>query len=266
VTRLALLAAVVSGASCVPPTVTPIRSITLESHASPSLVILLPGRFDEAEDFARRRFPEIARDAGGSFDLLAVDAHLGYYREGTIAERLETDIIAPARARGYSRIWLAGISMGGLGALIVADLHPESIDGVFLIAPYLGPDDGATAVAAAGGLSRWSPPPGPREALGFSDRIWASAKDLVASPHPVVLAYGRDDKLAGAHDVLAAALPDGRVLRLPGGHDWEPWEEAWRRFVAAGFVENGDAGTFGVASGAEDRAALLHPMKQKSYR
>lgn len=228
-------------AACLPPTVTPIRSVALEDRASASLVVLLPGRFDEAEDFARRRFPEIAREAGGSFDIVAVDAHLGYYREQTIAERLEEDVIAPARARGYARIWLAGISMGGLGALIVSELHPGSVDGVFLIAPYLGPDEGAEAVAAAGGLARWEPPSGPRDALDFPDRIWASAKDLVASPRPVVLAFGRDDKLAATHRVLAAALPEERVLELPGGHDWTPWQEAWRRFVAAGFVENGRA-------------------------
>jgi pimeloyl-ACP methyl ester carboxylesterase len=234
--------------------------VSLEQRPSKSLVVLLPGRFDEAEDFARRRFPEIAREAGGTFDIVAVDAHMGYYQDGAIAERLEQDVIRPARARGYERIWLAGISMGGLGAIIYGDLHPGGVDGVFLIAPYLGPNDGAAAVAAAGGLAAWTPPPGPRDALGFADRIWAGTKDLGGRPQPVVLAYGRDDKLAAAHRVLAAALPPGRVLVLPGGHDWEPWQAAWRSFVEAGFVERGgEAGFSGAAASAPAGETVAPP-------
>lgn len=249
--RILAAAALLLAAACVPRATVPIRTVSLAERPSKSLVVLLPGRFDEAEDFARRRFPEIADEAGGTFDLVAVDAHLGYYRDGAIAARLEADVIRPARARGYERIWLAGISMGGLGAIIYGDLHPGGVDGVFLIAPYLGPDDGATAVAAAGGLSAWTPPPGPRDALGFADRIWAGAKDLVGRPQPVVLACGRDDKLATTHRVLAAALPPDRVLVLPGGHDWEPWQAAWRAFVEAGFVERGNgAGFSGAAASA----------------
>ena len=242
--RILAAAALLLAAACVPRAVVPIRTVSLEQRPSKSLVVLLPGRFDEAEDFARRRFPEIAREAGGTFDIVAVDAHMGYYKDGAIAERLEQDVIRPARARGYERIWLVGISMGGLGAIIYGDLHPGGVDGVFLIAPYLGPDDGAAAVAAAGGLAAWTPPPGPRDALGFADRIWAGTKDLVARPQAVVLAYGRDDKLAAAHRELAAALPPGRVLVLPGSHDWEPWQAAWRSFVEAGFVEQGGAAGF----------------------
>lgn len=246
-------------ACCVPRATVPIRTVSLEQRPSKSLVVLLPGRFDEAEDFARRRFAEIAREAGGTFDLVAVDAHLGYYRDGAIAERLEQDVIRPARARGYERIWLAGISMGGLGAIIYGDLHPGGVEGVFLIAPYLGPDDGAAAVAAAGGLAAWTPPPGPRDALGFADRVWAGAKDLVGRPQPVVLAYGRDDKLAAAHRVLAAALPPERVLVLPGGHDWEPWQAAWRSFVEAGFVERGGGARFSGAAASAPGAGSAQP-------
>ncbi|MCU0231567.1 MAG: lysophospholipase [Acidobacteria bacterium] len=255
----AAAAALLLAASCVPRATVPIRAVSLEQRPSKSLVVLLPGRFDEAEDFARRRFPEIAREAGGTFDIVAVDAHLGYYRDGAIAERLEEDVIRPARARGYERIWLAGISMGGLGAIIYGDLHPGGVDGVFLIAPYLGPDDGAAVIAAAGGLAAWTPPPGPRDTLGFADRIWVGAKDMVGRPQPVVLAYGRDDKLAATHRVLAAALPPGRVLVLPGGHDWEPWQAAWRQFVEAGFVEQGGEAGFSGAAASAPAAGSAHP-------
>jgi pimeloyl-ACP methyl ester carboxylesterase len=200
------------------------------------LVVLLPGRFDDADDFRKRRFPEIAREAGATFDLTAVDAHVGYYAGGRVAERLEDDVVLPARRAGYRRVWLAGISMGGLGALIYADRYPGGVDGIFLIAPYLGETEAARAVRAAGGLEAWTPPPVAREEMEFSERIWAAAREVVEGNTSVLLAFGTDDALAPQHEVLAAALPAERVDRFPGGHAWEPWLQAWRRFAASGIA------------------------------
>jgi hypothetical protein len=48
---------------------------------------------------------------------------------------------------------------------------------------------------------------------------------------PIYLAYGHGDRFAGAHRMLAAILPDDRIIALEGGHDWQSWEELWRRLV-----------------------------------
>ncbi len=75
-----------------------------------------------------------------------------------------------------------------------------------------------------------------------------------------MLAYGHDDKLAASHRVLAAALPPRRVLVVPGGHDWEPWQAAWRQFVEAGFVERGaEAGFSGAAASSPAREPAAPP-------
>lgn len=206
----------------------------LARAGSDTLVVLLPGRFDDADDFRKRRFAEIAREEGAAFDVTAADAHIGYYAGGRVAERLEDDVVLPARRAGYRRVWLAGISMGGLGALIYAERYPSGVDGIFLIAPYLGEAEAADAVRAAGGLERWTPPPVAREAMEFSERVWAAAREVLEGDTTVLLAFGTDDALAPQHEVLAAALPGDRVDRLPGGHAWEPWLQAWRRFAASG--------------------------------
>ena len=47
-------------------------------------------------------------------------------------------MIAPARARGYAGVWLAGASMGGMGTLLYERSRPGELDGLVLLAPYLG--------------------------------------------------------------------------------------------------------------------------------
>ena len=49
--------------------------------------------------------------------MTVADIHLSYYITRTAIQRLREDVILPARASGYKRISLAGISLGGLGAL-----------------------------------------------------------------------------------------------------------------------------------------------------
>jgi hypothetical protein len=42
-------------------------------------------------------------------DLVAVDAHLGYYYKRTIIDRLREDVLVPAKVQGYRRIVVVGI-------------------------------------------------------------------------------------------------------------------------------------------------------------
>src|SRR3546814_2428360 len=71
-------------------------------------------------------------------DVLLTSATFAYYKERNIVERLQQDIIAPARAQGYQHIWLAGASIGGMGVLFYEHEHPGELDGLVLLAPWLG--------------------------------------------------------------------------------------------------------------------------------
>jgi len=205
------------------------------------LLVMLPGRGMSLDELEQQGFPAAVFAAGLAVDVLLVDAHAGYYKDRSILERLRLDVIAPARAAGKTSIWLAGISLGGLGALLYADAHPGDIDGVLVLAPYLGELDTAAAVARAGGLSQWRAPeampgPLPDDAIGL--QAWRSAQGLVrpaasAPRPPVFLGWGLSDRFAPAEQVLAEALPKARVFTAPGGHDWDPWLGLWRRMLAA---------------------------------
>src|ERR1043166_3972358 len=75
------------------PTVVPLRTLDIPaaSQAARCLVVFLPGRGDLPEDFFRQGFDRELRAAGSSCEVVAVDAHLGYYFERSIDQRLRED-------------------------------------------------------------------------------------------------------------------------------------------------------------------------------
>ena len=200
--------------------------------AGGDLVVFLPGRGDRAEDFEERGFLAAARKAGLEADVLAVDAHLAYYYKRVITQRLWEDVILPARARGYRRLFAVGISLGGLGAITLADEHPDAVAGLFVLAPYLGEPELAREIEAAGGLARWSGEASEGDFRG----VWGFLRGYAAGEArpPLWLAYGESDRYAYGHRLLAAALPKERVLVTAGGHDWKAWDRLWSEFLARG--------------------------------
>ena len=127
-----------------------------QGHAR-TLVIMLPGAGDRVGIYDERGFVAAMRDSGMDVDMLEVDAHYRYYKTRTLLERMDKDVLAPNRG-AYEEIWVVGISMGGLGALLTAMTFPEDIDGLVLIAPYMGRRKVLEQIADAGGLAKWQPP------------------------------------------------------------------------------------------------------------
>ena len=200
--------------------------------AAGDLVVFLPGRGDRAEDFEGHGFLAAARKAGLEADVVAVDAHLAYYYKRVIADRLWEDVVLPARARGYRRLFVVGISLGGLGAITLAQEHPDAVAGLFVLAPYLGEPELTREIEAAGGLARWPGAPSERDFRG----VWGFLRGYAAGEArpPLWLAYGESDRYAYGHRLLASALPKDRVLVTAGGHDWTAWDRLWAEFLARG--------------------------------
>jgi pimeloyl-ACP methyl ester carboxylesterase len=228
--------ALLAGCVRLRPATVPLRTVSYPGSGQPrTLVIFLTGRRDSPEDFGREHFPEIAARAGVKADMIAVDAHLAYYYNRTIVERLREDVIAPARRR-YDRIWLVGISIGGTGALLYADQHPEDVNGLVLFAPYLGDDPLIREIAAAGGIRGWRPPE-PLAPDDFQRRVWVWLKGYESGSEgrpPLYLGWGRSDGFAKANGMAAQVLPPGHVFTAPGGHGWRAWRDLWAQFVRTG--------------------------------
>lgn len=202
-----------------------------------TLIVLLPGRFDAPDDFLKQGFIDALRARRIDADVIMPDLHFGYYREKSVVVRLHADAIDAARARGYAQIWLAGVSLGGLGSLLYAQEHAERLRGMLLIAPYLGEQEVHQEIRAAGGLKSWSP-----AQIGendFARRLWVWLRDQAGQPatEPVVyLGYGIEDGFAPGNALLASALPADRVMTAQGGHDWQPWLRIWERFLDKGLL------------------------------
>jgi pimeloyl-ACP methyl ester carboxylesterase len=198
-------------------------------------IVLLPGRFDRPEEFVEAGFGEALAAAGVRAEALAADVHLGYYARRTALERIHADLVAPARAAGRDRIWLVGISMGGLGALLYPRDFPGEVDGVVALSPYLGEPATVAGVAAAGGLASWRPPVDSADGPGVEVWTWLQASARAGFREPaIVLGFGTRDALAPGHRALAAELPAERVLERPGGHDWRTWRRLWDGVLASG--------------------------------
>src|ERR1700761_7035970 len=120
-----------------------------------SPLILLPGAYMHAPDFVTHGFVSKARNHFTG-DIVPVETGMEAYLDGSIVGRLH-DVISPLRREG-ARVWLGGVSLGGLGALLYAQAHPEAVAGLLLMAPFIGTRGAVAQVIEAGGFDRWQLP------------------------------------------------------------------------------------------------------------
>lgn len=207
-----------------PEPIATIRYPTVESNNS-QLLVLLPGRGERARSFADAGIVDIVRRTRPALDVVAVDATLGYYIRRNLIERLSADVFEPARTRGYSSVWVAGISMGGLGAALYAEENLHTVEGLLLVAPFLGDETLIAEIEAASGIRAWNPRQ-TRDPSDYQVKMWRWLKGCASNPQgcpQILLGYGSSDRFVRAHRLLAAALPSDHVVEVPGGHDWGPW-------------------------------------------
>jgi len=210
------------------PSPVPVRSHRSQgAESTPPLLVLLPGIADTAEDYERYGFTEAIQRRRIPLDLALVDAHYGYYAKRSVLDRIREDVIVPARASGYRRIWLGGISMGGFGALLYASRFPGEVDGVLALAPYLGGASLIDEIANAGGLRRWNPTDVGGHEHERSVWSWLRHEGERNEDPPILLGYGEADRFAAAHRLLSEVLPPNRVLTTPGKHRWPVWRRLW---------------------------------------
>jgi pimeloyl-ACP methyl ester carboxylesterase len=200
---------------------------------SANLLILMAGAGDRHDAFEKFGYIGEARKARLNADIIAADAHYGYFTELTVRERLHEDVVKPAKAKGYKCIWMGGISLGGFGSLIYSQKYANELAGLVLIAPYIGNRGTFAEIEKAGGLETWNPADVP----DHDERsLWLMLKKYqpdAKPPLPIHLLYGNTDRFSPFHDMLAARLDKGFVSVVDGGHDWPQWQALWRGFVAS---------------------------------
>ena len=210
-------------------------SITCLHYPAPAgpadtLLVMLPGAGIAAADFAPNAMIAAVHDLGLAIDITVAAPELDLYLEDGVTEILHEAVIAPALARGCKNIWLLGISLGGMGALLYASARPRDIAGIFLLAPFLG-TRGTVAEFTRAGLPGWTAQNSVATAPEQRLLTWLQSHLIVSHPPLIYLGYGMRDRFAPAHAALGAELPAGRVATSQGGQDWPSWTALWRQLL-----------------------------------
>ncbi len=231
VLKVLCLMTLVAGCASARPTKVPMETLS-DLQGNPAervLLVMLPGAYDIPKDYFTYGFIDEIRRREWAVDVIAADANVNYYTGQNLVERLHHDVIVPARAKGYQQVWLGGISLGGFGSLLYVHQHPGEVQGVLLLAPYLGTRSQAQEIARSGGLAYWKP----KRDLPLDEEqemlVWL--RDLLhadTNAPRLYLGYGTADRFVSSITVLAQTMPSDRVTQIEGGHDWPTWSKLWR--------------------------------------
>jgi hypothetical protein len=205
-----------------------------------TLIVFLPGAREVPEDLVREGFVKAVRDRHIQADMKILDSHYAFFTKLEIVDRLETEVMIPARAKGYSQIWFTGISLGGFGTLIYGASQSKAkvpdpkkmYDGFFVMAPYMGEKKVWEPIQSQG-LAKWQAPA--PVAGDFSIDLWRwlaayNNADKAGLPQAYI-GYGTEDFLAPPNRTFGSILPKERHLQEPGKHDWPPWKTLWARWL-----------------------------------
>ncbi len=211
------------------------------------LVVVLPGRGDGLAGLERTNIAQAIQSQWPDADVTLSGLTMDYYLLGSAERRLHEEIIVQAHARGYREIWLLGASLGGLGALMHDAQWPDTVDGIVLMAPYLGEKPLLQEIAAAGGIARWNPGPVPAQTNGdnFQHELWRHLQTWSRDPahaRNVWLAYGDHDYLRGTMPTLTPLLLPSHVLVRKGSHAWAVWTPAAREILGRITMERAEGG------------------------
>lgn len=201
---------------------------------APLLLVLLPGVHMAPAEMQREGLLAAVRQRKLAVDVVIAGTRLDHTRDGSVIRRLRDEVLLPARAQGYRQIWLAGISLGAYLALHYERSHPGEVQGLLLIAPYLGRRTLTRQIEAAGGPAMWRQQQRALPAAADDDvdqALWTWLSALPPGTPPLWLATGSQDRFAAEQRLLAGLLPPDRVSTLPGGHDWSPWRSLWSQWL-----------------------------------
>lgn len=143
---------------------------------------------------------------------------------------------------GQEMNYIAGLSMGGYGALKIALRNPDAFGGVASFSGAMDPADPARIYI---GKEYWEDVFGPLEKIAGSENdVYALAEKAVREntlPKKIYLSCGTEDPLLPCTrkfgQILTSAAVPHRYREAPGIHNWDFWDGEIERTLAYFFGE-----------------------------
>jgi hypothetical protein len=218
----------------------PLTSYDTDNARADVLILFLPGRGDDMDAFERSGFIDILHQSSWAVDSIVIDAHIGYYRDGSLPDRVYREILIPFHQQGYKHFIIVGVSLGGYGALWINHEHGVWISGMVLIAPYLGHESLITQIDAEGSVHSWRLQLD--HAPGLDEKVWIWIDDIGGPDseknQPLILACGLKDDYRSATELLAESYPGSHLFKYNGGHNWKTWRSLWSEIIKSYAWEN----------------------------
>jgi pimeloyl-ACP methyl ester carboxylesterase len=208
------------------------RTLVHCTASRPALALgLLSGSYTAPEDFLREGFVAAVEERGYAVRIVMAEVRAAYFSDGSVVRRIRDEVVEASRAAGAQRIWLAGISLGGLACLGYAARHDGDVERIVLLSPYPGTRETLDEIDAAGGLAQWQAAADGEENAERDAWAWLRDHDGHAPPR-VDCYFGSGDRFAGGQRRIASCLPAAAVHEVAGGHEWNDWRGMWTDFLA----------------------------------
>jgi pimeloyl-ACP methyl ester carboxylesterase len=205
------------------------RTLAHTSGNRPALAVgLLSGSYSTPEDFVREGFVASLEERGIEAWIVMAEMRAAYFSDGSVVRRIHEAVVEPAHARGIGRLWLAGVSLGGLACLSYAARHARDVERIVLMSPYPGTREVLREIDAAGGLAAWQATPGEEDP---ERDAWAWLRDHDRNGPRVDCYFGSGDRFVEGQRRIARCLPATAVHEVEGGHEWKDWRGMWTDFL-----------------------------------
>jgi pimeloyl-ACP methyl ester carboxylesterase len=205
------------------------RTLIHVAGARPVIAMgLLSGSYSTPEDFVREGFPQAVEERGFAARITMAEMRAAWFSDGSVVQRVRDSVVEPARALGMSRLWLVGISLGGLACLAYAAHHGRQIERMALLSPYPGTREVLREIDGAGGLAQWRAP----QADANPERdAWTWLRDHGRGAPRVDCYFASGDRFAEGQRRMADCLAPAAVHEAAGGHEWRDWRAMWDDFL-----------------------------------
>jgi pimeloyl-ACP methyl ester carboxylesterase len=191
------------------------------------LLVMVPGMGMREVDFHAQGLIATVERCQAPVTAVTVDPGPDAYLDGSVELRLFHGIAQAQRATGAKRIWLAGISLGCQAILRCVRAHPDAVEGLLLLTPYLASTGLIAAIVRSGGLQRWAAENRRRDEPDTALLTWLATTPTSKLPRMLV-GHAQGDRFAATAMMLADLLPPGWVISVAGEHDWTSWGQLWR--------------------------------------